>query len=290
MADTVISEPEKVCTKCEVSKPATTKFFAPRKSRACWLRPICRACQAANARNRYADPEYHAVIIARRASDPALKAREVIRNKVRLADAAHQAKEAERHKNRLLDPDYRRRELERGRRRRADPEHRAKTSEFGKNWYVANKASRADKSKAWYEKHRGDLMEWRRGKEYREHTNKWLRSHHQKHPDRKLQRNVGVAICTVLQDGGAPGAFRHLPYTATELRSHLEKQMLQGMTWENYGSGWHVDHILAQSSFRIDVSDPANCPEFQACWALPNLRPLWKADNLSKSAKRLHLI
>lgn len=26
------------------------------------------------------------------------------------------------------------------------------------------------------------------------------------------------------------------------LRAHIEAQFVEGMTWDNYGKGWHIDH------------------------------------------------
>lgn len=75
-------------------------------------------------------------------------------------------------------------------------------------------------------------------------------------------------------------------YSVKELRAHLERQFLKKMGWHNIDK-WQVDHILPVASFGPMVpGDDA----FLACWALSNLRPLWKPDNHQKSAKRLHLI
>ncbi|RVO41361.1 hypothetical protein CN093_08855 [Sinorhizobium meliloti] len=76
-------------------------------------------------------------------------------------------------------------------------------------------------------------------------------------------------------------------YTVDELMRHLERQFLKGMTWDNYGPLWHVDHIVPDSSFKYETPD---CPDFKAAWALTNLRPLWANDNVKKSDKRLFLI
>ena len=75
-------------------------------------------------------------------------------------------------------------------------------------------------------------------------------------------------------------------YSLEELMSHLEKQFLDGMTWENRGE-WHIDHIIPRSSFEYD--DPCD-PDFKACWALSNLRPLWAIDNIRKNARITNLI
>ena len=75
----------------------------------------------------------------------------------------------------------------------------------------------------------------------------------------------------------------YLPYTIQELIDHLELQFLPGMTLENHGLfGWHVDHKKPISSFNITSME---CEEFQECWALSNLQPLWSDDNWAKSNK-----
>ena len=76
-------------------------------------------------------------------------------------------------------------------------------------------------------------------------------------------------------------------YTIDDLRQHLERQFVRGMSWENMGSGWHIDHIVPLSSFSFSS---VTCPEFRAAWALSNLRPLWATENMSKGARRTHLL
>lgn len=75
-------------------------------------------------------------------------------------------------------------------------------------------------------------------------------------------------------------------YTCVDLTRHLERQFQSGMTWDNMGE-WHIDHIVPKSSFKYtDETDP----EFKACWAMTNLRPLWKNDNQTKHASREFLL
>lgn len=61
-------------------------------------------------------------------------------------------------------------------------------------------------------------------------------------------------------------------FTLEELKIHLENKFINGMTWENYGSYWHVDHVKPISL----------CDSFEETWALSNLQPLKGFDNLSK--------
>lgn len=71
-----------------------------------------------------------------------------------------------------------------------------------------------------------------------------------------------------------------LPYSATELKQHLERLFTEGMTWDRLLAGdIDIDHIIPVSFF-----NPPNehSLEFKMCWSLHNLQPLWKEDNRSK--------
>jgi hypothetical protein len=63
-----------------------------------------------------------------------------------------------------------------------------------------------------------------------------------------------------------------------QLAAHLEARFKRGMSWENYGTHWHVDHIVPVSKF--DHTIPHHVRQ---CWHYSNLQPLWAADNLAKS-------
>jgi hypothetical protein len=67
--------------------------------------------------------------------------------------------------------------------------------------------------------------------------------------------------------------------TKAELMLHLEKQFLSGMSWENYGPTWHVDHIRPCASFNLVDPD-----EQKACFHFSNLQPLWGKENREKGA------
>lgn len=71
-------------------------------------------------------------------------------------------------------------------------------------------------------------------------------------------------------------------YTLTDLISELEKGFRDGMTWENHGYVWHIDHILPLSHFKYDSPED---PEFRKAWSLGNLQPLLVTENLKKHTK-----
>ena len=65
--------------------------------------------------------------------------------------------------------------------------------------------------------------------------------------------------------------------TPEYLKEHLEKQFVNGMSWENRDE-WHIDHIIPLSS--------ANSEEelYKLCH-YTNLQPLWAEENIKKSNK-----
>ena len=69
--------------------------------------------------------------------------------------------------------------------------------------------------------------------------------------------------------------------TVKELKTYIENQFEDGMTWENWRhDGWHLDHIVPCSSFDLSKNE-----EQKKCFHYTNLQPLWAKDNMSKSSK-----
>jgi len=64
-----------------------------------------------------------------------------------------------------------------------------------------------------------------------------------------------------------------------QLKEHLEKKFVDGMTWENKGD-WHIDHIIPLSSAKTE-------DELYKLCHYTNLQPLWAIDNIKKGKKIL---
>lgn len=62
------------------------------------------------------------------------------------------------------------------------------------------------------------------------------------------------------------------------LEIYLASLFKPGMTWENQGSVWHIDHIKPCAKFDL------SCPEEQQkCFHWTNLQPLFAQENFKKS-------
>lgn len=60
---------------------------------------------------------------------------------------------------------------------------------------------------------------------------------------------------------------------------YLESRFEPGMTLDNYGRVWHVDHIMPCAVF--DLTEPSHQ---RTCFHFSNLQPLFAEDNLRKHA------
>jgi hypothetical protein len=103
-----------------------------------------------------------------------------------------------------------------------------------------------------------------------------------------LKCRVSARLNAMLRGKAGRSTVDLLGYTAAELKAHIERQFTRGMTWDKvFGGEIHIDHIVPVSAFSIrDAGDP----DFAACWALSNLRPMWAKDNRRKGAKVLSLL
>ncbi len=63
-----------------------------------------------------------------------------------------------------------------------------------------------------------------------------------------------------------------------EFKIYIESKFKKGMTWNNYGKDWHIDHIFPISHFILRDEK-----EIMKACHYTNLQPLWAEENLSKN-------
>lgn len=97
----------------------------------------------------------------------------------------------------------------------------------------------------------------------------------------RINNNISSSLRSRIKNKPT-GTLRHLDFTIEELIIHLEALFLNGMTWNNYGKVWHIDHIKPVKLFKFES---VNDIEFKKCWSLKNLQPLFALDNLQKGSK-----
>lgn len=241
------------CTKCAVEK-SIDRYVACKGYRTGYTR-ICRDCmnEATNAR-RLANPEYARQMGNINAKKSYARNRETILEKLKARD--QDVVNAKRRARRVANPE--------------------KTKQTRKK----ENAKYAEQNKLRSQRYRENNKE-----RIREKHNQYCRTYYAK-PERRLSHSVTVLMNRMLRRGKEGKSWKtYVDYTLDQLVAHLESQFQEGMSWDNYGS-WHVDHIIPRVLLPcVDASEE----NFKTCWALPNLRPLWAKDNLSKGSRILDL-
>ena len=128
-----------------------------------------------------------------------------------------------------------------------------------------------DKSRAWDKKYR-DANKAK--------INDKLRERRRNDPFRRLRDAIRGSIRAYLgsKKTRRGSTFEIVGCTPDFLRGHLERQFKDGMTWENYGSHWHVDH-------RIPLASGNSADEIKGLSHWTNLQPLEALENIIKSDK-----
>lgn len=141
---------------------------------------------------------------------------------------------------------------------------------FSKNYYSANKESILKKVK----KHRELNKEV-----FNEYQNKYQRDRYSKDINFKLKKRLRNRLYLALKSNQKKGsAIKDLGCSIDELKVHLESQFKPGMTWDNYGIKWEIDHVQALCLFNL-----TNREQFLIACNFKNLKPLFKEEHLEKS-------
>lgn len=125
---------------------------------------------------------------------------------------------------------------------------------------------------------------------YIQRTNDWIKNNRErrneyycnkrKDPLYKLTANMRSAMSECLSGRKKKSkTFEYIGCSLSQLKSYLEKQFQDGMSWDNYGR-WHVDHIKPLCSFDLTIEE-----NLHTAWNYKNLQPLWASDNCSKGGK-----
>jgi hypothetical protein len=118
----------------------------------------------------------------------------------------------------------------------------------------------------------------------REKLNQYYRNRYHSDPTNKIIHNLCARLNKYIKLNKLTKNNKSIEYigcTPFELRTYIESQFTDGMSWDNYGVyGWHIDRIIPKSSIKTE-EDLIKISHYS------NLRPLWAFDNLSKGNKTL---
>ena len=150
--------------------------------------------------------------------------------------------------------------------------NKEKINKNKKEYYLKN----MDKIKKYYKKY----VSLNKNK-INKYKNEWKLKNWRENEEFRLKENLRHRIYLALK--GAVKSKKTIDLLGTSvdnLWNHLEKTFKPGMTKDNYGKIWHVDHKIPCAAF--DLTKPK---EQVKCFHFTNLQALFVKENLSKGAK-----
>lgn len=163
--------------------------------------------------------------------------------------------------------------------------NKEKVKEYKRQWAEENKESIKERSKRWHEENKEHVKQQRN--EYRLANKDKIYTNMKKYRSTKkgkIDHTISTAIGKHLRANKIIKAKKHwedlVGYTSEQLIAHLESKFKDGMSWDNYGTYWHIDHIKPKSWFTYESMED---PKFRECWSLDNLQPLEAIANMRKN-------
>lgn len=263
----------KKCKTCGIEKENTEEYFrwssrAVNKKRN--LKKIeeihphsrfqneCRACEAQQQRKRHSTPEGKLI--------------------------SKKWKQNNKHKTRAMWIKYREKnkEILKEKSRKRYYDNHKKYLDIAKKYREKYPERNRERSKAYYWKNKDAVN--KRASEWRKRV-RYSVSRKQKDPIYKLKCECRGRINWLTRrrstvsnyNKTCPQTEKIIGCTVAFYYSHIEKQFVENMTWDNYGE-WQVDHIIPLATAKTKE-------HVLALNKWSNLQPLWLSDNIKKGTK-----
>lgn len=167
-----------------------------------------------------------------------------------------------------------------------------------RRWYLKNRERIILRSKVWSQNNPSKSLEiklrWLKNnpqkrlqvtKKYREahrdYPAKWRRRKRSLDLNFKLECNLRNRVyCALRRENYSRNTLQLLGCPLEDFWMYLESRFQEGMTRENYGKVWHIDHIMPCAIFDLTREDHR-----KRCFHFSNLQPLFGKENQRKSAK-----
>jgi len=165
-------------------------------------------------------------------------------------------------------------------------------------WTSRNREKSREYKRRWRNKNPTYFLDWRsknrarvrrtdgiRRERIRVHTRSYMRAYmlrKRKHDlNYRIRMNLSCRINHALKcNSKSATTKRLLGCPIKDFIMYLESKFEVGMTWENYGKVWHVDHIMPCAIFDLTKPEHQN-----RCFHFSNLQPMFARENLQKGAR-----
>jgi len=154
-----------------------------------------------------------------------------------------------------------------------------------KKYYKNNKEHIKKYHKKYYKNNKEHIKKYH--KKYRQDNKEYFKKYYKKYKNNRRATDVNFRIttnlrnrlyCAIKNNQKAGHTIELLGCSIDQFKIYMQNMFEPGMTWENYGAVWHIDHIIPCSFFNMSY------PEHQiACFNWQNLQPMFGEENLHKS-------
>jgi hypothetical protein len=142
-----------------------------------------------------------------------------------------------------------------------------------KEWRLNNK----DKITAYKRKN-----DQKNNKKYLPKKLAWEQKQRKENPEFRIKQNLRNRLKNALKSNKKNKTFDIIDTSIEFFKDWLEYQFDSKMSWDNYGSYWHIDHVIPCSSFNF-----THLEQQKECFNWKNCRPMEASSNMSKNNKIL---
>jgi len=157
--------------------------------------------------------------------------------------------------------------------------------EYNKLYYINNKETIIKQTQQYYTDNKETINERNRKyskNHYKKNSERYklcMINRYKNDPQTKLSLLLRVRLNNALKKSKKSySSFKLLGCSIYDYKQYLENQFKLGMTWDNHGDIWEIDHIKPCNSF-----DLTNIEQQKQCFHYTNLQPLFKTTEIAKS-------
>lgn len=264
----------KICSKCKIEKQKEN-FYKNKKAKD-GLQHECKNCRKEYLEEYYKENKER---ISQKAKEYYEENKEQLKKNIKEYKKENREKISQKNKEYRIEnieqiKEYRKQNIE-------------KINQREKEYCDKNRERIIQRKRNFYQNNRTRLLEQQRqfrqdNKEiFNKRQREYVKERRKNNPNLRIAHSLRTSTRSgIIGQGGVKSASTEklLGCTWEEARIHIEKQFVDGMSWENYPE-WEIDHIRPLMSF--DLTDPEQ--QRQACH-YSNLQPMWAAENRSKGS------
>lgn len=170
--------------------------------------------------------------------------------------------------------------------------HKEKRNAYSKQyypeWIKENKELKSQLDKEYYEKNKEQIKAKRMKRYYdmddksliREYARKYQFDRNKADINFRLAGNMRSRLYKAIRGNFKGGsAVRDLGMKIPQFKDYIALKFKEGMTWDNYGSVWHLDHIIPLISFDLSIRE-----ELLKGAHYTNYQPLFGEENVKKGS------